>query len=209
MKKLLLAATGVALLPLPALAQDADEYYDDEPVVTARDGLRIEGRVLWERINDPDEAALINYELGSGVGFGGEIGYDVAVSDSVVVGPFVSYEASSVEECDFDLCVSSDGYLAAGLHAGFALGPTSQVYGKLAYSQQTIDVEGIIDDPVLGPIAVNESESGGGFQIAVGYEQGFGRNMYGRIEIGSGENQDIYGFDFQRTHIGAAFGVRF
>lgn len=208
MKKLLLAAASVALLPVPAFAQD-EEYYDEEPIAIARDGLRIEGRIVYERINDPDEAAAINYELGSGVGFGGEIGYDVAVSDSVVIGPFVSYEVSTVEECDLDLCVESGGYFAAGLHAGFAIGANSQVYGKLAYSQLEIAVEGSFDDGLGNTIVVDESETGGGFQFAVGYEQGFGQNAYGRIEVGSGTSSDIYGFDFQRTHLGAAIGVRF
>lgn len=208
MKKLVLAVAAIALLPVPALAQDRDDY-DDGPVVIARDGLRIEGRVVYERINDPDEANNINYELGSGVGFGGEIGYDVAVSDSIVVGPFASYEFSTVEECDLDLCVESGGYFAAGLHVGFATGTNSQVYGKLAYSQLEVAVEGSFDDGFGNTVFVDESETGGGVQFAIGYEQGFGESAYGRIEIGSGVNSDIYGFEFQRTHVGAAVGARF
>lgn len=209
MKKLLVAAACAALLPVPAFAQETGEYYDDEPVPFARDGLRLEGRILWERINDPDEAAGINYELGSGVAFGGEIGYDIAVSDTVAIGPFVSYEASSVEECDGGLCVSSDGYFVAGLHAGFASGTNSQFYAKAGYSQQTIAVEGTFNDPVFGPVTLDESETGGGYQFAFGYEQGFGSNAYGRVELGIGENYDLYSFDFQRVSGGVAFGVRF
>lgn len=208
MKQLVLAAAVAALLPVPALAQDG-EYYEDDAAPIARDGLRIEGRVVYERINDPDETNNINYELGSGVGFGGEIGYDVAVSDSVVVGPFVNYEFSTVEECDLDLCVESGGYFAAGLHVGFATGTNSQVYGKLAYSQLEVAVEGSFDDGCGNTVFVDESETGGGVQFAIGYEQGFGESAYGRIEVGSGVNSDIYGFDFQRTHLGAAVGVRF
>lgn len=208
MKKLLLAAASVALLPVPAFAQDQG-YYDDDPIASARDGLRVEGRIVYEQINDPDDATAISYELGSGIGFGGEIGYDVAVSDTVAIGPFVSYEASTVEDCDIDLCVESGGYFVAGLHAGFAIGANSQVYGKVAYSQLELAVEGIIDDGFGNTIFIDESETGGGFQFAIGYEQGFGQNAYGRIELGSGSNSDIYGFDFQRTHVGAAIGLRF
>lgn len=208
MKKLVLAAAAAALLPVPAFAQDR-EYNEDDYEPTARDGLRIEGRVHYERINDPDEANAIDYELGSGIGFGGEIGYDVAVSDSIAVGPFVTYDVSTIEECDLDLCVSSGGYFVAGLHAGFALGPNSQLYAKGGYSSLTIDVEGSLDDGFGNTVFVDDSETGGGFHFAFGYEQGFGRNAYGRVELGVGENSDIYGFDFQRTNIGVAFGTRF
>lgn len=54
MKKLLLAAVAAALMPVPAMAQDADAYDSEDAAPVAHDGLRIEGRVLFERINDPD-----------------------------------------------------------------------------------------------------------------------------------------------------------
>jgi outer membrane immunogenic protein len=209
MKKLLLAAVAAALMPVPAMAQDADAYDSEDAAPVAHDGLRIEGRVLFERINDPDEAAGINYELGSGVAFGGEIGYDIAVSDTIAIGPFASYEASSVEECDLGVCVSSDGYFVVGLHAGFASGTDSQFYAKAGYSQQTIAVEGTFNDPVFGQVVLDESETGGGYQFAFGYEKGFGSNAYGRIELGIGENYDLYGFDFKRVSGGVGVGVRF
>ena len=208
MKKYLLAAAVVALLPVPAFAQDYGD--DSETESTARDGLRLEARVLWERINDPDEAAGINYELGSGVGYGGEVGFDVAVSDNVVVGPFATYEMSTVEECDANLCVSGGGFWAAGLHVGIATGPNSQVYVKGAYSQLTVDLVGPYTDPDTNvTFNFDESETGGGYQAAFGYEHGFGETAYGRIELGIGTNTDIYGFDFQRGSIGVAFGARF
>ena len=63
--------------------------------------------------------------------------------------------------------------------------------------------------PVFGPVTLDESETGGGYQFAFGYEQGFGSNAYGRVELGIGENYDLYSFDFQRVSGGVAFGVRF
>lgn len=208
MKKIMLVAALGALLPVPALAQDYDDTTETES--TARSGLRIEARALWERINDPDEANQINYELGSGPGFGGEIGYDIAVSDTVVVGPFGTYEFSTVEECDGNLCVSSGGFWAAGLHVGIATGTNSQAYIKGAYSQLTVDLVGPFTDPITNTtINFDESETGGGYQAAFGYEQGFGQNAYGRIELGIGTNTDIYGFDFQRSSIAVAIGTRF
>lgn len=208
MKKLVLAAAAVALLPVPAFAQDADIYDDEEAAApSARDGLRAEARVWYERIGDPEDDVI--YELGEGIAFGGEIGYDIAVSDSVVVGPFVGYDVSTIEECDGSFCVSSDGYLTVGLHAGFVTGLNSQAYVKAGYSSLTIKAEGPIDDGLGGTINIDDSQTGGGYEFAFGYEQGFGSNAYGRLELGVGEAYDIYGFDFQRTHVGVAMGVRF
>ena len=205
MKKYLLAAAVVALLPVPAFAQDYND--DTESESTARDGLRIEGRVWYERIGDPEDDVI--YELGNGVAYGGEIGYDIAVSDTVTVGPFVGYDISSVEECDAGFCVSSKGYFSAGLQVGFATGGNGQAYLKGGYSQMTIDAVGPLDDGMGGTINIDDSQTGGGYEFAFGYEQGFGENFYARGEVGVGTVSDIYGFDFQRTHIGVALGARF
>lgn len=202
MKRLILVAALGAVVSTPAAAQDS--------LVAMKDGLRIEGRANWERINDPEEDIGINYELGSGVSFGGEVGYDFPVSDNVVVGPYFNYETSSVESCDGQFCVSSGGYWAAGLHAGVMVGESGMVYGKLGYGQQTVDVEGPLDVDGFGTIVVfDENESGGGYNFGMGYDQSFGENFYGRVELTVSESYDIYEFDFQRVTAGIALGVRF
>ncbi len=203
MKKLIIGLAATTLLTAPVMAQDS------APADSAnKEGVRIEGRVMWERINDPQESQNINYELGSGIAFGGEIGYDFAVSDAVVVGPYANYEVSSIESCDGDFCVSSGGYWAVGLHAGLIAGDDGLIYAKVGYGQQTIDV--------VGPVNVNgqiinfdESETGSGYNAALGYDHSFNENFYGRIEVGISESYDIYTFDFQRANIGVALGARF
>ena len=207
MKNMILAAMIVSLLPVPALAQDVEMYaeedvYVEEVASPARDGLRIEGRVWYERIGDPEEDVI--YELGSGVAFGGEVGYDVAVSDTVVVGPFVGYDFSTAEDCDGGFCVGSNGYLTAGVHAGVATGENAQAYVKAGYSSLSVYATGTVNG-----VPIDATETGGGYEFAFGYEQGFGKNAYGRVEIGIGEAYDIFGFDFQRSHIGVAIGTRF
>nr|WP_137676908.1 porin family protein [Parerythrobacter lutipelagi] len=206
MKYLILGLAASAVLAQPAIAQDYEDRAENTPA--SKDGLRIEGRVMWERINDPEEDIGINYELGSGVAFGGEIGYDFYVSDSVVVGPYANYETSSVESCEGNFCVSSGGYWAAGIHAGFMTGGNGMIYGKLGYGQQTVDIEGPLD--INGTIVnFDESESGGGYNAAFGYDHSFSENLYGRVEVGISESYDIYGFDFQRANVGVALGARF
>lgn len=208
MRKYLLAACAVALCPVSAFAQSSDYDYDDGDVAapTARDGFRIEAQVAYENITDPEDDII--YELGQGVAFGGEVGFDIAVSDSVVVGPYASHEISTTESCDGDFCVAAENVFAAGLHVGFATGPGGQAYLKGGYSQLTISAQGTITDET-GSFAVDNEETGGGFDFAFGYEQGFGENFYGRVEVGVGTSNDIFGFDFQRGTLGVALGTRF
>lgn len=208
MKKLILAAALGAVATTPAFAQDYDEAA--ETLAETRDGVRIEGRVMWERLNDPQEDVGINYELGSGLSFGGEIGVDFPVSSNVVVGPYALYEASTVEECDVNnFCVSSGGYWAVGAHVGIVTGESGMVFIKAGYGQQTIDAVGPVlvgQDAVLN---VDDSETGGGYNFAGGYEHSFSSNFYGRVELGISESYDIYTLDFQRANIGVALGLRF
>lgn len=202
MKKLMLAAALGAVVSTPAYAQDETETGN------SREGIRVEGRVMWERINDPQEDVGINYELGSGLSFGGEIGADFAVSETVVVGPYFNYEASTVETCELDFCVSSGGFWAAGLHVGIITGESGMFYLKGGYAQQTVDAEGTIEiDDVF--VDISDSESGGGYNIAGGYEHSFSDNLYGRVELGISETYDVYGLDFQRANVGVALGARF
>ena len=197
-----------AMVSTPALAQDYDEGADT--LAETRDGVRIEGRVMWERLNDPQEDVGINYELGSGVSFGGEIGVDFPVSSNVVVGPYALYEASSVEECDANnFCVSSGGYWAVGAHVGIVTGENGMVFIKAGYGQQTIDAVGPVEVSPGTFINVNDSETGGGYNFAGGYEHSFSSNFYGRVELGISESYDIYTLDFQRANVGVALGLRF
>lgn len=200
MKFMTAAVVLAAVISTPALAQEGP--------IEGKDGVRIEGRVAWERINDPELDQGINYELGSGIAYGGEIGFDFPVSDRVVVGPYGQYNGSTVEECDGQLCVTSGGYWAAGIHAGLLVGTNGMVYAKAGYGQQTIDLTGPFDDG-FGLINFDESETGGGYNFALGYDHSFGQNFYGRIETSISESYDIYGFDFQRSTIGVSLGARF
>ncbi|MXO86141.1 hypothetical protein GRI38_08880 [Altererythrobacter aurantiacus] len=210
MKKLIGAAAVAVLWASPALAQDTGPR-DFEIVENAdKSGLRAEGRLFWERLNDPEEDIGINYELGSALGYGAEIGYDMRVSDNIVVGPYATYDFSNVEECEDNLCVASGDYYAFGLHVGFETGAEGLVYGKIGYGNQTVTLQGPYTDPETNETFVfDEEESGGGYNFAFGYEHGFGDVLYGRAELGVSESYDIYGFDFQRGYIGAALGARF
>ena len=208
MKKTIIAL-ALAGVVMPAAAQ-AQDYDSSNAIAADKAGVRIEGRLAWERINDPEEDIGINYEVGSGIAYGGEIGVDFPVSERVVLGPYVNYEASSIEDCDGGLCVGSDGFWSAGIHAGLITGARGMVYAKLGYGEQTIYLDGeFYDFDTDTTFVFDESETGGGYAFSMGYEHGFSDTLYGRAEVGVSEASDIYGFDFQRGHIGVALGARF
>ncbi len=195
MKKMILAAAIGAAMTTPAYAQDTDS------TSTARDGFRIEARATYETptVSSIEEDGDV-FKIGSAFAFGGEAGFDIAVSNTVVVGPYAQYEVSTVESCDIDVCLSADGYLEAGLHVGIATGANGQVYGKVGYAEQGYSIEGD---------GLDLSDTGTGFAFALGYEHSFGQNFYGRVEGGYADLGEVYTINTQRRHFGVALGARF
>ncbi|QZH76337.1 MAG: outer membrane beta-barrel protein [Erythrobacter sp.] len=185
-----------AAVAVPAAAQEANTTDS-----IARDGVRIEARATYETptvssIEEDDDV----YKLGSAFAFGGEVGFDLAVSNSVVVGPYGQYEVSSVESCEEGFCVSTTDYLEAGLHIGVALNAEGQLFGKLGYGQLGFETSGL---------GLDSTETGEGVAFAAGYEHGFGDTFYGSVELGYADLGDVYGINFQRRHAGVTVGARF
>ncbi|MGL3820470.1 outer membrane beta-barrel protein [Sphingopyxis sp. R3-92] len=194
MKRLILAAACAAGFAAPALAKEGES--------NAKAGLRVEARAVYETptVSDIDDEDDDVYKLGSAVAFGGEVGFDVAVSSSLVVGPYLTLEKSSVKTSDGTDYLKVKDNLAAGLHIGYAVGSKGQIYGKLGYAKLRLEAQ-------VG--AFRETASGSGVQGAIGYEHGFGDKFYVRAEAGYGDNGRIGGIKFQRRHVGLGMGVRF
>ncbi len=216
MKKFVIAlAMAGACMPFAAQAQDGyDDGYEGEAGdyvsgAERKAGLRFEGRAFYERIDDPELDLGITYEFGSGVGAGFEAGYDIPVGETVTVGPYFTYDFSSLETCDAGDCFAAPEYWAAGVQVGLATGKSGLLFGKIGYGQQTVTVEGTYDDPVFGPLTIDERDSFGGYNFAVGYEHGFGETLYARGEFGVSESYDVYGFDLQRGLVALSLGARF
>lgn len=178
----------------PAFAQEDGQ-------TNAKAGFRVEARAIYET---PTVSSIVEdddvYKVGSAVAWGGEAGFDVAVSASVVVGPYVTFEKSTVKATDGADTLKVKDNLGAGLHVGYAIGPKGQIYGKVGYAKLRIEAQSG---------ALSATDSGSGFQGAVGYEHGFGEIFYGRVEFGYGDNGRISGINFQRRHAGVAIGARF
>lgn len=196
MNKIMLAVALGATMVTPAFAQD-----DTDSDANARDGFRIEARATYETptVSSVQQQGDV-YKLGSAFAFGGEIGFDIAASSNLVVGPYAQYEQSNVENCDGGFCVRTTDYIEAGLQVGYAVGASGQVYGKVGYGRLGFETEGL---------GLDSTANGSGIAFALGYEQGFGDNFYGRIEGGYADVGEVYTLNFQRRHFGVSVGARF
>jgi outer membrane immunogenic protein len=192
-KYLVLGAALLACAPAMAFAQDA------EPVAAQDfDGIRLEARLGYETptISDDDDV----YKIGSAASYGGEIGFDIKAGNKVVVGPYATYEFSSVKLCDGGVCLKEDGNLGAGARIGFVASPKVLVYGKIGYARIKFSAS-------VG--TASGSESQGGVQGALGVNVNFGKNAYGLLEINYGDYGDFYGVGLQRRQALGGVGVRF
>ena len=193
MKKYLAAVAAFVCVPGVAAAQDAT------PVTPASqfDGVRLEARLGYETPTVSEDNNV--YKIGSAVSYGGEAGFDLRVGNNVVMGPYATYEFSSVDLCDGTDCLSEDGNLGAGVRVGFVAGRTL-IYGKLGYAR-------IRFTATSG--GVSGSESDDGVQGAVGVNFNLSENVYGLAEINYADYGRFAGINLQRRHVAAGIGFRF
>lgn len=196
MKKFLFAAAALSCVPGAAFAQD------EAPEANLLDGLRIEARLGYETPTISGDGDV--YKIGSAVSYGAEIGYDLAVSNKVTVGPFVNYEFSGVELCDGGDCLDVKSNLAAGARVGVGLGPKAALYGKLGYASLTLEAR----SAALGASA---SDNKGGVYGALGAELSVSNSAYVNFEVAYADFGDFYnsGFNLQRRQASVGFGFRF
>jgi outer membrane immunogenic protein len=193
MKKYMAAVAAFVCVPGVAAAQGA------APASPAAqfDGVRLEVRLGYETPTVSDDNDV--YKIGSAVSYGGEAGFDLRVGNRVVVGPYATYEFSSVDLCDGADCLSEDGNLGAGLRVGVVAGRTL-IYGKLGYAR-------IRFTATSGNVTASDSDDG--IQGAIGVNFNLGRNFYGLAEVNYADYGRFEGINLQRRHVAAGLGVRF
>ncbi|MFZ5748313.1 MAG: hypothetical protein ACOY45_11745 [Pseudomonadota bacterium] len=123
MNKLTVVAVVFACMPTVAFAQNTRE---ENPFA----GLRGEARIGYETptISGDNEV----YKIGSTASYGGEVGFDAAISSKVTVGPYANYEFSSVELCDGGDCLKSDSNFSVGARLSYALSPKAALMSRAA-----------------------------------------------------------------------------
>jgi outer membrane immunogenic protein len=190
---LALCAALLACVPGMAAAQDAEPATEQ-----GFDGVRVEARLGYETPTVSGDGDI--YKLGSAVSYGGEIGFDLKVGNKVVVGPYATYEFSSVKLCDGPDCLKEDGNLGVGGRIGVIVSPTVLIYAKAGYANIKFSVDSSIGAG---------SDSKGGVQGAIGVDVNFGKHFYGFVEGNYGDYGEYFGFNLQRRHVAAGVGLRF
>jgi outer membrane immunogenic protein len=162
------------------------------------DGFRAEARLGYETPTVSEDEEI--YKIGSAVSYGGEVGFDIAVSPTVTVGPYVSYEESSVEIEDelTNASIEVGRNYQVGGRIGIGLGGLVG-YAKLGYSNIKLSLEGT---------TVDYSSTKGGIGGGLGIEGNIGRNAYYGFEGNYSDFGQFEGINLQRRQVAAKIGFR-
>jgi len=199
----------------PAAAQMAPTVPQPYPEMRERQpndplqGLRFEVMAGYDRLEvNYFDGDTKYYDGTDGVRYGGEVGYDLAVSGKVLVGAYAGYAGSSAKRCDDtsigEICQQPKGEVSGGARVGLRMGSQSQLYGKVGYSSMPLEFS-------LGN--VTEKETYSGFHFGFGGELGLGGGAFVKGELvvtdfrTNGKAYEDYNFD--RRHAVVGLGVRF
>lgn len=213
MRKILFAA--FALGATPAFADDGDE--------AKVGGMRIEVHAGIERPSLSDTQGGTTYvaSLGSGFVYGAEIGYDVKVSETVTVGPYLSFDAGGADKCENyvdpgvngQACFKSKSDLSVGVRAAARVGSKAEFYLGLGYDVFDTEFTIVERDSVTNALLFNYAASTNrkGLGVSFGGNYDLSSNMYVGLgmrvsELGEFEGT---GFKLQRFQGHATLGFRF
>ncbi len=166
---------------MPAAAQDAAPD-EQSPYKTA--GLRLEIATGYDNLEvNYYEDDTKYYDGSSGVRYGAEAGYDVAVSRNLLLGGYVGATGTSTDRCDAvlagTLCQKPGLELVGGVRLGIMAGERTQFYFRGGYTSMKLDLsytEGRFTD------ATSETYSGGHFGF--GAEYAFPGGAYAKADLG-------------------------
>lgn len=197
-----LIAAALAAAPAAAYAQDAGYPQDAAPAPVTDagnfDGVRAEARLGYETPTVSEDGDV--YKIGSAVSYGAEVGFDLALGGKVVVGPYATYEFSSVKLCDAGACLKERGNLGVGGRLGYAASDRVLVYAKVGYAQIRFKA-----NTAFG----SGSSDTGGISAGIGANYNLHRNVYAGVEFNYADYGDDFGVNLQRRHVAGMIGVRF
>jgi outer membrane immunogenic protein len=211
MRKILFAA--LVLGAAPAYAQDSDADIG---------GARIEVRAGIERPNLNATEGGTDYvaSLGSGLVYGGEVGYDVPVGKNITVGPYAGIDAGGTDKCEAytpdvggtgSVCFKGKSNFTGGVRVAFAT-PKTELYLGLGYSSYTLEL-GITERNTANVVVFDfqDDTARGGLDVSLGANFTVAKNAYLGIGMKVGEYGDFEGtgFNLQRFQGHVALGLRF
>ncbi|MEN2747049.1 outer membrane beta-barrel protein [Sphingomonas sp. T9W2] len=206
----------------PAAAQVAPTAPQPYPEMRERlprnplQGLRIEATVGYDRLEgNYYEDDTKYYDGYDGIGFGGEIGYDFAVSRKVLLGAYAGIGKSTQKQCDEifggdELCQKAGTAQYAGVRVGFPMGVRSQLYLRGGYSNAKLKLD--YDAPGTS-LDFSANENYNGYHIGAGAEFGVGGGAYLKGDVAATQymtKETLYdGVNFMRVQARVGIGVRF
>ena len=214
--KYLFAIVGV-LAATPAMAQS------DTPKApeSAIGGFRLEAHVGIERPNLNESSAGVTYvaKLGSALAYGGEVGYDIPVSDRFTVGPYVSFDLANSDVCDsgpvpggtIDVCFKASSLLSGGLRGAVAVGDSGEAFVTLGYAKYDYDYAEVVTNGLGQVIDVYSASGDEGIDVGFGYNHMIATNIYAGLGFRITELGDFEGtpLNLQRFQGQVNLGFRF
>ena len=163
------------------------------------DGFRLEGDIGLDRFYS--EGNHDNH-----LAFGAEAGYDFAIGDTAIVGPYVTYTRHNNENITRDgpgiAARKSFEEYSGGLRAGAEISPGTLVYGKLGI---TLNEQRKRFTGDIARASYYNHYNTWGYQAGLGIERNYGSNLYIKAE-GRYAN---YRTNSSRITALLGFGVRF
>ncbi|WP_166430617.1 OmpA family protein [Polymorphobacter arshaanensis] len=172
------------------------------------DGFRVEGQGGWDNLKFDGVGQGFNTKVDDkGWVYGAEGGYDMRLSDSMILGVFGNYNWSTVKATGFDglggvtTADAKHEWSAMG-RLGFKITPSTLLYVAGGYAKTKVDYN---YTPVASLVSFDSSQSYGGVRGAVGLEQGLGSHVYAKVEYRYTNYQD----GLSRNQVVGGIGVRF
>lgn len=190
----ILAAGTAMMLASPAWAQEDDDTPDANTPLTAVEGfggLHVEASVGWDNLKVTSIKTITNtitqtQGTGSGVAFGGAIGYDFPITEKVLIGAELGVygstakwnSASSLVTGTFDTyLVKAKPDVFVGGRVGYVLNRKTEIYGKAGLSSFHLSAYGTDGNEVL-----QQSASATGLRVGAGIERQLTKLVYVKIE---------------------------
>lgn len=220
MKKILAAlAVGVTLPACPALAQDVQATFT---------GPRVEATVGWDKSRsgstvDDDATRDLDQSI-NGIVYGGGVGFDAALGDSLVIGAEAELTDSTANADNdgvpntFNLGrVEAGRDIYVGARAGFIVGEKMLVYAKGGYTNARFNLVG-----TDGTVDLDQRLDTDGWRLGAGVETAIGENAFAKIEYrysnyneaefdfnGQTPDSSRFNIDTDRHQVVASVGFRF
>ncbi len=206
--------------PQPYYGQDTapDAAPEAEPEVPAEkslSGLRVELAGGFDRLELSYIEDDTKYYAGAnGVRYGGEIGYDLPVSSSTLLGAYAGVTGTSVNRCDEifgedSLCQKPGIEISGGVRVGFRFGQASQLYLRGGYSNLKLELA--YEDGGFSDFTQRRNYNG--LHLGMGVEHTLNGGVYlkGDVSVAAYDTSDSLYEDltFQRTQATVGLGFRF